>query len=95
METTSKSLECIVQLPPPDLEQYPVDNEPSSINEASKNNEFVNYFEGLVQEWTRIIERALAENEQSRNEGDDVGPETELEYWKQRMARFNMLTDQL
>jgi len=29
-----------------------------------------------------------------RAESDDAGPETELEYWRTRMAKFNAITEQ-
>ena len=41
----------------------------------------------------RINVRLL--NDAARNESDDAGPETELEYWRTRMAKFNAITEQL
>ena len=37
----------------------------------------------------------LAEGSQIRKEADDTGPLTELEYWKQRTAKFSCLVDQI
>ncbi len=37
----------------------------------------------------------LAEASQIRKEADDTGPLTELEYWKQRTAKFSCLVDQI
>ena len=37
----------------------------------------------------------LAESEQMRKEADDTGPLAELEHWRQLMARFNALLDQI
>lgn len=37
----------------------------------------------------------LAEGNQIRKEADDTGPLTELEYWKQRTAKFSCLVDQI
>ena len=39
--------------------------------------------------------KVLAESEQMRKEADDIGPAAELEHWKQRMAKFSSLLDQI
>lgn len=39
--------------------------------------------------------QVLAEGNQMRKEADDVGPLVELEYWKQRRAKFSCLVDQI
>ena len=39
--------------------------------------------------WCKTVERVLAESDLIRKESDDVGPSTELDYWKARMAKFN------
>ncbi len=39
--------------------------------------------------------QVLAEGSQIRKEADDTGPLTELEYWKQRTAKFSCLVDQI
>lgn len=40
-------------------------------------------------------DQVLAEASQIRKEADDTGPLTELEYWKQRTAKFSCLVDQI
>ena len=37
----------------------------------------------------------VPQGEASRRESDEVGPDTELEYWRNRMAKFNSITEQL
>ena len=39
--------------------------------------------------------QVLAESEQMRKEADDTGPMAELEHWRQLMARFNSILDQI
>ncbi|NXW85426.1 DYH5 protein, partial [Alopecoenas beccarii] len=39
--------------------------------------------------------KVLAENDQLRKEGDDLGPRAELDYWKKRLTKFSYLTEQL
>jgi len=95
MEATAKSLRDVVTLDPPDP-KYRMPDDPSSVLEASKNPETVRYYEELVgNRWTRVVEQVLVESEQVRSENDEVGPDAELDHWKERMARFSMITDQL
>jgi len=37
----------------------------------------------------------LAESDQMRKEADDTGPLAELDHWRQLMARFNSILDQI
>uniref|UniRef100_W5KJG3 Dynein axonemal heavy chain 5 n=1 Tax=Astyanax mexicanus TaxID=7994 RepID=W5KJG3_ASTMX len=46
-------------------------------------------------EFHGVAEQVLAESDQLRKEGDDLGPRAELDHWKKRMSRFNYLLDQL
>eukprot|EP00959_Pyramimonas_sp_CCMP1952_P247645 5177090-Pyramimonas_sp.AAC.1 len=46
------------------------------------------------------VERLLDQSDsksagQARKQAEDVGPDTELEYWRNRMAKFNSITEQL
>jgi dynein heavy chain len=55
----------------------------------------MDHMQTLMLAWCKQIEQVLAESEQMRKEADDVGPRAELEHWKQRMAKFNGLLDQI
>ena len=59
------------------------------------NTAFVEHAQAVLLAWCRQVEQVLAESEQMRKEADDVGPRAELEHWKQRMAKFNGLLDQI
>jgi dynein heavy chain len=48
-----------------------------------------------LDEWCSQTERLLEEGDDNRKEGDMAGPDTELEYWRRRMAKFNSITEQL
>ncbi len=48
-----------------------------------------------IARWTRQLEVFLHDSDRVRVEGDTVGPQAELEFWRGRMARFNQITDQL
>lgn len=62
---------------------------------AANNPDVLDKLEGLVALWSKVIEQVLAESEQMRKEADDIGPTAELEHWKERMAKFNVLLDQV
>ena len=51
--------------------------------------------QAVAEEWCSETEKLLAESDNGRQESDDAGPETELEYWRNRMAKFNSITEQL
>ncbi len=61
----------------------------------SRIPEVVTSLEALVLTWCQQIEQVLAEGNQMRKEADDTGPLAELEYWKQRTAKFSCLVDQI
>ncbi|KAJ7385896.1 hypothetical protein OS493_013932 [Desmophyllum pertusum] len=63
---------------------------PSDYVLAANNPDVVDKLEGLVAQWSKVIEQVLAESEQMRKEADDIGPTAELEHWKERMAKFNV-----
>lgn len=47
-------------------------------------------------ESTRLnLLQVLVESEQMRKEADDAGPMAELQHWRQKMAKFNSLLEQI
>ncbi|WAQ93677.1 DYH8-like protein, partial [Mya arenaria] len=63
--------------------------------QLASNPDVVADMEDLTNIWCRQIEQILAECDQMRKEADDTGPMAELEHWRQMMARFNSLLDQI
>eukprot|EP00105_Crassostrea_gigas_P037004 XP_019921152.1 PREDICTED: dynein heavy chain 8, axonemal [Crassostrea gigas] len=61
----------------------------------SSNPDIVADMEDLASTWCKQIEQILAESDQMRKEADDTGPLAELEHWRQLMARFNALLEQI
>eukprot|EP00741_Cyanophora_paradoxa_P017811 tig00021017_g17202.t1 len=88
------SLQGGIELRKPD-KKYDVENKQAAFNRAASDPELVGHFEMVLEDWCRQVERVLAESEQTRKEPEDVGPDSELEYWRNRMAKFNSLTEQL
>jgi len=57
---------------------------------AGKNMELLEKMEALFNVWHGQIEQMLTEHEQIRREADNIGPDVELQYWKNRMDKFHM-----
>ncbi|XP_071957073.1 dynein axonemal heavy chain 5-like [Antedon mediterranea] len=68
---------------------------PADFQVAASVPDTVDKLEALIQLWARQIEQVLTESEQMRKEADDIGPTAELDHWKQRMAKFNSLLEQI
>jgi len=68
---------------------------PEDFEQANLNSSFLEHMQVLLLGWCKQVELLLATSEQMRKEADDVGPRAELEHWKQRMAKFNGLLDQI
>ncbi|KAM8826831.1 dynein axonemal heavy chain 5-like [Synchiropus picturatus] len=62
---------------------------------AASSSETTEKLEACLKVWIKQIEQVLAESDQLRIELDDLGPRSELDYWKKQMARFNYLLEQL
>tara|TARA_B110001452_G_scaffold254569_1_gene246263 strand:+ start:200 stop:1330 length:1131 start_codon:yes stop_codon:yes gene_type:complete len=74
---------------------FDIENKAAALNRAGAEPEIVTMFESVVEDWCKGTERLLSESDANRQESDDAGPETELEYWRTRMAKFNSITEQL
>ncbi|XP_033111994.1 dynein heavy chain 5, axonemal-like [Anneissia japonica] len=68
---------------------------PADFQAAASIPDTVDKLEALILLWARQIEQVLTESEQMRKEADDIGPTAELDHWKQRMAKFNSLLEQI
>ena len=74
---------------------FDIENKAAAFNRAGGEPHIVKAFEDVADEWCTETEKLLAENDNARAESDDAGPETELEYWRTRMAKFNAITEQV
>lgn len=76
----------------PFVDQY--DLKPASLNAAVADDRAMTEFEECVVEWCKITEDLLAQTNRIKD-GEEPGPDTELEYWRTRMSNFNSITEQL
>ncbi|GBG77441.1 hypothetical protein CBR_g23890 [Chara braunii] len=72
-----------------------VELKPSSFTKAAADSEILDHVEQVLDDWCTQTEKLLSEGEMARKEPDDVGPDTELEFWRRRLAKLNSITEQL
>ena len=81
------------------LEQYDRkwDQDVKNIQTNTKNinQEMIQDFERIFNEWSEKIEAALEETESERKEDKEAGPRNEIEYWRQRMRKLTGISEQL
>jgi dynein heavy chain, axonemal len=70
-------------------------NSVSDYQSMSQNRDFLQSCEDILAAWCKQIAKVLIESEQIRREADDSGPYSEFSYWKERMAKFNNLLEQI
>ena len=68
---------------------------PNALSRAAADNETLEHFEHVLENWCKETERLLDDGASSLSDNDDVGPDTELEFWRNRLAKFNSITEQL
>lgn len=84
-----------VELRKPDpkyVEQY--DLKQASYNQALTDEGAAAELEECLNEWCAETERLLNTTNKVKD-GEEPGPDTELEYWRTRMSNFNSITEQL
>ena len=83
--------------PPPRRLVNEIELKPAAFAEAAKDAKVAAQIEGVLEEWCRETDKLLKSgSQQSAGRGaEDAGPDTELEYWRSRMAKFNSVEEQL
>ncbi len=51
-------------------------------------------FEECITDWCKVTEDLLTQTNRIKD-GEEPGPDTELEYWRTRMSNFNSITEHL
>jgi dynein heavy chain len=60
---------------------------------AAMDTDMVMHYEAVVESWCTNLERLLMDK--PKGETDDADPNSEFEYWRQRMSYFNSVAEQL
>jgi dynein heavy chain len=88
------SLQGGIELRKPDITGE-VENKQAAYLRAAMETDMLTRCENTIQEWIVQTESLLAETEGTRKEPEDAGPDTELVFWRNRMAKFNGVAEQL
>jgi dynein heavy chain len=94
LREAAMSLQGGIELRKPDI-PGDVENKQAAYLRAAMENDILTRCENTIQEWIVQTESLLAETEGTRKEPEDAGPDTELVFWRNRMAKFNGVAEQL
>ena len=68
----------------------------SAFAKAAVDNDLVSHFESVVDRWIQQTATLLEEKQPpGKADADDSGPDTEFDFWRKRMAKFNHVAEQL
>ena len=93
LEHSVESVSLEVELQLPDSRFALDDNKPSAWARAAMDTDCLMHYEALVESWCANIERLLVEK--PKGETEDADPNSEYDYWRQRMTRFISVAEQL
>ncbi|CAD7698753.1 unnamed protein product [Ostreobium quekettii] len=95
LSEAANSLVGGIELQQPDesyLQKYGLN--PGSFTAAAAENGASKDLDACLQSWCHTVEGLLQETSK-RQEEQDAGPDSELVFWRSRMAKFNAVTEQL
>ena len=98
LTSAAHSLQGGVELIGPDQKYVnSIDLKPQAFSDASADPSTAAHFETILTDWCDKTEALLDASEESyaMSAKEDAGPDTEVEYWRGRMAKFNSITEQL
>ena len=68
---------------------------PADMKACATNQDHIKTCGDIVCAWTEQYRRVMMESEQMRSESDDVGPRVELDYWRSRNIKFNIMLEKI
>lgn len=83
-----------VELRMPDYKYVDIELRPAALASAAGDADTLEEMEGCLNEWCREAELLLHQTNKIKD-GEEPGPDTELEYWRTRMSNFNSITEHL
>jgi len=98
LTSAAHSLQGGVELIGPDQKYVnSIDLKPQAFSDAAADQETARHFEEILTDWCDKTEALLdaSEDAYAMSAKEDAGPDTEVEYWRGRMAKFNSITEQL
>ncbi|GFR42148.1 hypothetical protein Agub_g3000 [Astrephomene gubernaculifera] len=83
-----------VELRMPDPKYAELELRPAALANAAGDEDTLQEMEECLTEWCREAEFLLNQTNKIKD-GEEPGPDTELEYWRTRMSNFNSITEHL
>lgn len=98
LEQSVESMSKEVELQQPDARYMIDDSRPAATIQsawarAAMETDLVMHYEAVVESWCTNLERLLMDK--PKGETDDADPNSEFEFWRQRMTYFNSVAEQL
>jgi len=72
-----------------------IENKLLAYQRAAQDPDIFAVYEQNMEDWCVQCEQLLAESAVAEEVEDDCGPDTEFEFWRNRMAKFNSVAEQL
>ena len=91
------SLSGVIELPKYDKKYEKEAKNIANNPKGQQNDEMKKHFQDLFELWNTKIEEYLSENESGPGKAreKDVGPRSELEYWRKRMQKLTCLSEEM
>ena len=84
-----------VELKKPEKKYADLELKPNTFNKLAQDPEATAHFEDILDDWCLQTEKLLEEDDSSYSLADESGPDTEIEFWRNRMAKLNSVMEQL
>ena len=68
---------------------------PALCSKLAADSEALQHFDAVLADWCTQTDRLIQDSDNVRREPDDAGPNTELSFWRDRMAKLNSVLEQL
>lgn len=75
--------------------RFIIENKQQAYHRAAQDPEVLAVYENIMEDWCIQCEQVLAESAVAEDVEDESGPDTEFEFWRNRMAKFNSVAEQL
>ena len=89
------SLQGGVELRKPDRKFVEMELKPNTFNKIAQDTDATAHFEAILDDWCLQTEKMLDEGDTPYKVSDNSGPDTEIDFWRNRMAKLNSITEQL
>ena len=93
LQEAAMSLQGGIELRKPDSKRFQDLTGPTAHTRAANDPDMLAHCESVVEDWCSQTEGLLVQ--EAPRDADDAGPDSELTFWRNRMAKFNSVAEQL